>query len=117
MFSWNRVNGVNAYLFTLRQGENVSLSLIREPHFEFGQLGSLGNGLCVWQVGAPPPEESEKSVFRLEILGAPFIILPFSDFNEIYTSSPVQPVGLALRFSVLPLKTKIGVFGLDLLPS
>jgi hypothetical protein len=67
--------------------------------------------------GIPPPEESEKSVFRLGILGAPFIILPFSDFNEIYTTSPVQPVGLALRFSILPLKTKIGVFGLELLPS
>jgi hypothetical protein len=52
VFSWNRVNGANAYLFTLRQGANVSLSLIREPHFEFGQLGSLGNGLCSWQVEA-----------------------------------------------------------------
>jgi hypothetical protein len=52
VFSWNRVNGANAYLFTLRQGANVSLNLIREPHFEFGQLGSLGNGLCAWQVEA-----------------------------------------------------------------
>jgi hypothetical protein len=74
-------------------------------------------GPAYYEGHVPPPEESEKSIFRLGILGAPFITLPFSDFNEIYTSSPIQPVGLALRFSVLPLKTKIGVFGLELLPS
>jgi hypothetical protein len=67
--------------------------------------------------GSEAPEESEKSIFRLEMLAAPIIILPFSDFNEIYATSTVQPLGLALRFSVLPLVTKAGTFGIDILPA
>jgi hypothetical protein len=56
-------------------------------------------------------------MFRLEVLAAPVIILPFSDFNEIYSTSTVQPLGAALRFSALPLVTKAGTFGIDILPS
>jgi hypothetical protein len=67
--------------------------------------------------GREGPEESEKSIFRLEALAAPLIILPFSDFNEIYSTSTVQPLGAALRFSVLPLVTGAGTFGIEILPA
>ena len=63
------------------------------------------------------PDESEKTIFRLEILYQPLIVLPFSDFNEIYATSPIQPLGFALRFSVMPYSTPAGVFGLELSPS
>jgi hypothetical protein len=65
----------------------------------------------------PIPEESEKTIARLEVLYQPLIILPFSEFNEIYATSPLQPLGFALRFSLMPLVTTIGVFGVELSPS
>ena len=63
------------------------------------------------------PEESEKTPFRLELHWSPLFILPFSDFNEIYASSPVQPLGFSVRFAWLPLVTASGTFGLELIPS
>ena len=63
------------------------------------------------------PEESEKTPFRLELHFSPLIILPFSDFNEIYSSSPVQPLGFSARFAYLPFALDIGTFGLELIPS
>ena len=65
----------------------------------------------------PAPEEAEKSVFRLELVFQPLIILPFSDFNEIYATSPVQPLGFALRLAVMPFVTRAGVIGFELSPS
>ena len=75
------------------------------------------NQTIVYQERAAAPEEEEKTIYRLEIVFQPIIILPFSDFNEIYATSPVQPLGFALRFSVMPLITEYGVFGLEFSPS
>jgi hypothetical protein len=68
-------------------------------------------------VEKPGPEEENKTIYRLELLLAPIIILPFSDFNEIYSTDPIQPLGAAIRFSVLPFVTKNGTFGFDILPA
>lgn len=68
-------------------------------------------------VQQPSPEEEDKTIYRLEALAAPIIILPFTDFNEIYSTAPIQPLGLAIRFSVLPFVFKYGTFGFDFLPS
>jgi hypothetical protein len=68
-------------------------------------------------VEKPSPEEEDKTIYRLELLLAPIIILPFSSFNEIYSTDPIQPLGAAIRFSILPFVTKHGTFGFDILPS
>jgi hypothetical protein len=83
------------------------------------QTASIDTGTPQYYV--PPefnaPEESEKSMFRLEALLSPLIVLPFSEFNEIYATSPVQPVGVVFRLAALPFKTPAGVFGVELIPA
>ena len=64
-------------------------------------------------LGIIPPQEDEKTIFRLEALSMPLVILPFSEFNEIYATSPIQLLGISLRFTALPLRTGAGIFGLD----
>jgi hypothetical protein len=59
------------------------------------------------------PEEAEKTWCRLEGLVTPLVTLPFGAFNEIYATSPIQPLGGSLRFTVLPLQTGFGTFGVD----
>ena len=51
VFSWNAVDGANAYLCTIRQGRAV-LFQTNEPRLEFDQLETLANGLCVFQIEA-----------------------------------------------------------------
>jgi hypothetical protein len=67
---------------------------------------------------APPaaslPQEDEKSPFVLELFYTPLITLSFSDFNEIYTTDPFQPVGFALRFTAHPFAGS--AWGLGLTP-
>ncbi|MDR2476402.1 MAG: autotransporter outer membrane beta-barrel domain-containing protein [Treponema sp.] len=67
--------------------------------------------------GIIPPQEDEKTIFRLEALAMPLVTLPFSEFNEIYATSPIQPLGTSLRFTALPWRTGVGIFGLDFMTS
>jgi hypothetical protein len=64
-------------------------------------------------VQSPPPvavflEENDVSRFMLELFYAPVITLPFSSFNEIYSTDPFQPVGFAVHFTAFPFES--GVF-------
>jgi hypothetical protein len=43
--------------------------------------------------------EDGASRFMLELFYAPIITLPFSSFNEIYSTDPFQPVGFAMYFT------------------
>ncbi|MDR2662555.1 MAG: hypothetical protein LBC31_06110 [Treponema sp.] len=48
------------------------------------------------------PEEGGLSRFTLGLFYAPIITLPFSDFNEIYSTAPFQGVGFAAYAGVYP---------------
>jgi hypothetical protein len=61
-----------------------------------------------------PPRDA--SLFDLETLFTPLITLPFSSFNEIYTTDPFQPVGFSIRFTTYPFKRVAGTFGLGIMP-
>ncbi|MDR1106059.1 MAG: hypothetical protein LBL44_06860 [Treponema sp.] len=50
----------------------------------------------------PAPQEDETPPFALELFYTPLITLPFSDFNEIYSTNPFQPVGFTIRFAAHP---------------
>ncbi|MDR2476401.1 MAG: FecR domain-containing protein [Treponema sp.] len=51
-FQWEPVNGANAYLCTVKQGDTVIMELVREPRFVFNRFGGLTNGDCFWQIEA-----------------------------------------------------------------
>jgi hypothetical protein len=60
------------------------------------------------------PRTDEKSFFALELFYTPLITLVFSDFNEIYSTAPFQPVGFMVRFTAHPFKSSL--WGLGLAP-
>jgi hypothetical protein len=53
----------------------------------------------------------------MELVSVPLVILPFGEFNEIFTTSPIQVLGFAFRLTLLPLNTDFGDFGLEFMPS
>jgi hypothetical protein len=63
---------------------------------------------------APLPQEDEDSRFTVELFYAPAITLPFSEFNEIYSTDPFQPIGFTGNFTVYPFKNP--ALGLGLTP-
>jgi hypothetical protein len=52
VFSWNRAEGANGYICTIRQGSFIDSRVVSDPYLVFEQLGALQNGECVWQVEA-----------------------------------------------------------------
>jgi hypothetical protein len=84
IFSWDPVNGANAYIVTIRRGSTVNLHLVWEHRFVFTNLSSLDNGEWSWQVEAVSLDagggirrhgEPGGSGFRLEV--------PMPDIPEV----------------------------------
>ena len=62
-------------------------------------------------------ERPARSIFRAEFAYQPLIVLPFTDFNDAYSSSLIQPIGFGIRLSAMPIRLNNGYIGLEINPS
>jgi hypothetical protein len=84
VFSWNTVNGANAYICTIKQTDKLTLLLSREPYLVFEQLGALGNGDCIWQIEAVQIAADGTILKHGEIAESSFTIsVPKPDVPEV----------------------------------
>ena len=72
--SWNRVDGADAYICTVRQENTVIMNQVREPLVTFEQMGALANGPCSWQVEAVQLDRAGNVSRRGGIAESDFII-------------------------------------------